>query len=105
MRPSCDPKARGIWLTTHFGLAGGGNNCAVLGAAGGAGVNGGAYACLRRRRPRTSTPAKNQRLEGRCSSRVGTCNSRPTAEVSSSSSKGSFRKQSAPASHGRSEEH
>src|ERR1035441_9782303 len=94
-------RVQGRALTTHFGLAGGGKDCAVLGAAGGTGVNGGAYAWLRRRRPRISTPAKNQRLEGKCSSRVGSRNSRPTAEVSSSPSKGSSRTQSAPASSSR----
>src|ERR1035441_7479296 len=58
MRPSCDSKARGIWLTTRFGLAGWGKDCAVLCAAGGAGANGGAFAWLNRRWARARTPPK-----------------------------------------------
>jgi hypothetical protein len=63
--------------------------------------NRGAYAWLRRRRPRINTPAKNQRVGARGFGRMGSLNSRPTADRSSSPSKGSSRTQSAPASSSR----
>jgi hypothetical protein len=46
MRPQSHLKARGIWLTAHFGVAGRDKDSAGLGAAGVAGASGGAYAWL-----------------------------------------------------------